>query len=112
MRSSLVLSALGFVALLGCSAPSAPETELEQSEDALSLGSRTFRVGPKGDGCSFPYQTLFVKRGGKVTFDNGTWLPDDEELTGDDNLSILIEWPNALGEDGAAMFDVTTGEKH
>lgn len=33
---------------------------------------------------------------GKVTFDNGTWYPNDEELTGDDNLSFSIEWPNSL----------------
>src|SRR5688572_33219052 len=112
MRSSLALASLGFVALLSaCTAPAPDDVDVDQTEDALSLGNRTFRVGPKGDGCSFPYGTLYVKRGGKVSFDNGTWYPNDEELTGDDNLLFLIEWPNSLGEDGAAMFDVTTGTK-
>ena len=110
MRSLLFFAAL-LACTAACTAPSGDEPETAQTEDALALGHRTFRVGPKGDGCSFPYGTLYVKRGGKVTFDNGTWYPSDEELTGDDNLSFLVEWPNSLGEDGADMFDVTTGEK-
>src|SRR5687768_6831837 len=104
MRSTLLLAAL-LACSAACTAPS--ENEVAQSEDALPPGNRTFRFGPKGDGCSFPWGTLYVKRGGKVTFDNGTWYPSDVELTGDDNLSFLVEWPNSLGEDGADMFDVT-----
>lgn len=106
------LAPLALLSVLGCSAASDPPADdAGQSADELSLGDRTFRVQPSGDGCKFPFATLFVKRGGKVTFDNGTWYPNDEELTGDDNLSFLVEWPNALGEDGAARFSVTTGTK-
>lgn len=112
MNSSALLASFALVLLLAaCTAPAEDATVVAQTEDELSLGNRTFRVGPKGDGCSFPYGTLYVKRGGKVTFDNGSWFPSDQEVTGDDNLRFLIEWPNRFGEDGAAMFDVTIGTK-
>ena len=108
MESRFALSVALVALIAGCSGEGTP---VEMASDALSLGARTFKVNPAGDGCKFQYRTLWVRRGGTVTFDNGTWLPADTELTSDDNVSILVEWPNALGEDGADVLEITTGTK-
>jgi hypothetical protein len=99
----------------GCSVTSSPRADAQEttdtSQDELTLQNRTFNVMRSGDGCKLPFRTLFVKRGGRVTFDNGTWIPGTTEVTSDDNVSLLLDWPNALGEDSATSLDITIGEK-